>query len=344
MLQSRLWSDNVVVEQAMLKLKRSELLDKKGLRRLCRLRAYDVHECNGKKVVLTCVRHSHWDDTQLRVLADTAECPKCGKTRPHGSRSFSSEEWREVLANIQPSIKYVDKSKVVEGRTLFSHRCKKCKAKFKNSMTALLHSRFKCPECEYQMPESKMKKARLYRANLRIKHKREAKERDALYRLSDLKAAYLVLKKLGVVKYPPQIDLPAVVEPTTSNKPRVKEPAIDMFAPTPTNVDEEEELLSIVDDDLDDLLVKELKVRVVNGDEEQTLNIVDDQQQDSDHELALDNDSSYSTDADEFYGIDSYGTPSTVAVYLGRGGVRSSVNNIREAELLAKEINRMNNG
>lgn len=198
-----------------LKLKKSERLNVKELRRVCRLRQYDVISTETYKVTLSCSDHGEWEDTQVRVLADTAECPGCGKSRPRGVQAFSKEEWVNVLKSVQPHIRYIGKASVIEGRTLLGYKCRRCDQKFKNSYKALIHPRFKCPECKYMIDGELKRESRIYIANLRASHKKVAKARDLRNELLDLKAAYALLKELGKVKYPPQIDID---EPASTSK------------------------------------------------------------------------------------------------------------------------------
>jgi len=105
------------------------------------------------------------------------------------------------------AIKYIDKRLVVEGRTLYKHKCRKCKAILRHSISALLHKGFKCPECKYTMSEQQIKSSNKARANLKATRKAVTRARDKQYYLFDLSQAYSVLKDMGVVKYPPQIDV-----------------------------------------------------------------------------------------------------------------------------------------
>lgn len=271
-----------------LKLKASEYQDIKVLRRISRLRSYDVLEVNRRKVILTCVRHGEWEDTQVRVLANSAECPACGKSRPRGRMSFTPDEWREVLRAIQPHIRLIDKALVLEGRTLFRHKCRKCGAKFKNSIQALMHPQFKCPECDYELPESRRIKANKFRANFKISHGKAVKNRDSLYHLADMKAAYATLKEIGAVKFPPAIELSEQTRPTPEQPEQQK--------PEP-----EEEVL-----DLDDLITQELQVNI---EDEQPLELLDSEST----ELELSDSTDFQPESFD-YGRDA------VAVYAGRNG------------------------
>lgn len=273
----------------MLKLKSSELLDLKGLRKICRLRSYDVLKVYNRKVLLTCVHHGEWEDQQLRVLADSAECPACGKTRPKGVWSFSSDEWKKVLRNVQPHIRYIDKASVIEGRTLYKHKCKNCDAKFRNSFSALLHPMFKCPNCKYELSGNEQANATKYRKNLKIQRKRETKIRDDDFYMRDMKAAYDTLKNLGVVEYPPSIEL-KVEQPKRKEK---SKPC-------------QEEL------DIEDTVVKNLEVRV----DDEVLHLI------GAEELPL-VDESHELELSDTFTPSEYGTTSgrsAVAVYAGRNG------------------------
>lgn len=244
----------------MLKLKKSELLDLRGLRRLCRLRTYDVLEVHGRKVVLNCVHHSTWEDTQLRVIAGSAECPACGKTRPHGIWSFSAADWSATLKDIQPHIKYIDKRLVVEGRTLYKHKCRKCKAILRHSISALLHKGFKCPECKYTMSEQQIKSSNKARTNLKATRKAVTRARDKQYYLFDLSQAYSVLKDMGVVKYPPQIDVRIPeADLTLKTRPPAKSEVMIHKDKTPIKGVESQD---VEVPDIEDSVVRTLKVQV----------------------------------------------------------------------------------